>query len=517
VNRFAHILRQHLERDTNLRSQSIPLLEWARYYLPEHTEKPFSELHRWLANELDQATRHRGRKINLVGPRGAAKSTIATLAYLLKRICEGDEPYIWLISDTKGQAQTHLENIRHELQDNKLLRDDYGAHKLTRRGQWTEERLQLANGTTIEAYGTGQRLRGRRRRSKRPTLIICDDIQNDSHVSSALQRLTTRQWFNGTLLKAGRASTNIINIGTALHREATAMELTNTPGWRSRVFRSIEEWPTNADLWTDWEKIYNQPEDTDAVTKADNFYAEHHAEMNIGAKVLWPEEESLYHLMKMRVEAGPTAFDREKQSMTIDPDRQEFPESFFADDVIWYEEPRPHCSLSAIALDPSKGRRDRPGDPAAYVFVGMTPTGLFYIDADIIRENPAALVERGVRLHQRFKPHLFGTEITAFQELLLNEFANQFAAAGLTHVSITQMDNNIPKEVRIRRLAPYLSQKRLRFNKHSPGCRELVFQLRDFPTGAHDDGPDALEMALRMLGDLLGSAPIKTSRMLLQS
>jgi hypothetical protein len=26
----------------------------------------------------------------------------------------------------------------------------------------------------------------------------------------------------------------------------------------------------------------------------------------------------------------------------------------------------------------------------------------------------------------------------------------------------------------------------------------LVDQLRDFPAGAHDDGPDALEMALRL-------------------
>jgi hypothetical protein len=30
----------------------------------------------------------------------------------------------------------------------------------------------------------------------------------------------------------------------------------------------------------------------------------------------------------------------------------------------------------------------------------------------------------------------------------------------------------------------------------------LVEQLRDFPAGAHDDGPDALEMALRLATDL---------------
>jgi hypothetical protein len=30
----------------------------------------------------------------------------------------------------------------------------------------------------------------------------------------------------------------------------------------------------------------------------------------------------------------------------------------------------------------------------------------------------------------------------------------------------------------------------------------LVDQLRDFPAGAHDDGPDALEMALRLADDV---------------
>jgi len=57
--------------------------------------------------------------------------------------------------------------------------------------------------------------------------------------------------------------------------------------------------------------------------------------------------------------------------------------------------------------------------------------------------------------------------------------------------------------VRIRRLGPLLSQRRLRFLARSSSTRLLVDQLRDFPVGAHDDGPDALEMALRLAEDVL--------------
>ena len=64
------------------------------------------------------------------------------------------------------------------------------------------------------------------------------------------------------------------------------------------------------------------------------------------------------------------------------------------------------------------------------------------------------------------------------------------------------VNNTTNKLVRIRRLGPALAQKRLRFKARSPGTMLLVQQLRDFPAGDHDDGPDALEMARRLAVEL---------------
>lgn len=41
----------------------------------------------------------------------------------------------------------------------------------------------------------------------------------------------------------------------------------------------------------------------------------------------------------------------------------------------------------------------------------------------------------------------------------------------------------------------------------SPGTRLLVDQLRQFPVGNHDDGPDALEMAIRLAAEMLRGVP----------
>ncbi len=47
----------------------------------------------------------------------------------------------------------------------------------------------------------------------------------------------------------------------------------------------------------------------------------------------------------------------------------------------------------------------------------------------------------------------------------------------------------------------------MRFKSDSPGTRLLVDQLREFPSGDHDDGPDALEMALRLAAEMLSGVP----------
>jgi predicted phage terminase large subunit-like protein len=61
------------------------------------------------------------------------------------------------------------------------------------------------------------------------------------------------------------------------------------------------------------------------------------------------------------------------------------------------------------------------------------------------------------------------------------------------------MPNQAPKLVRIRKLTWQLAEGRIKFKRNSHGTQLLVQQLRDFPNGDHDDGPDALEMALRLL------------------
>ena len=72
-------------------------------------------MHVWLAEQIGVMRSARGMKLNVLGPRGSAKSTLGTLALPLRAALECWEKYIWIISDTKFQACAHLENIKTEL------------------------------------------------------------------------------------------------------------------------------------------------------------------------------------------------------------------------------------------------------------------------------------------------------------------------------------------------------------------------------------------------------------------
>ena len=480
---------------------TLDLLTWARKYLPQHFSQPPSSMHRWLARQLRLAQTARGTKINLLGPRMSAKSTVGTLALPLRAAVECQEPYIWIVSDTAQQACAHLENLKAELVDNSALAADYPG--VAGEGpKWRRDRIVLRNGVTIEALGTGQRVRGRRRRQHRPSLIICDDLQNDGHIRSVVQRETSHTWFHGALMKAGASRTNLVNLATALHRDALAMQLHRTPGWTSRIFQSIVHWPQNTSLWQQWETIYTNLANPNYQADAREFYHQHRSDMEAGAVVLWPAVEDLYSLMCMRVEGGRTAFEREKQNSPINPDLCEWPEAYF-DETIWFEAWPATFAVRTMALDPSKGTDSRRGDYSALVVLGMDRQGLLYVEADLARRPTPEIVAAGAEWFRRFQPDAFACEANQFQDLLAGQFEAEFRRQGILAARPIPIDNHVPKQVRIRRLGPYLSSRRLRFRHASPGTQLLVEQLMEFPVADHDDGPDALEMAVRLAGEIV--------------
>jgi predicted phage terminase large subunit-like protein len=190
----------------------------------------------------------------------------------------------------------------------------------------------------------------------------------------------------------------------------------------------------------------------------------------------------------------------------VNPDLCEWPEDYFADHI-WFDNWPADLRLKTMALDPSKGADSRRGDYSAFILLGVGSDNTLYIDADLARRPTPQIVTDAVQLARRFQPHALGVEANQFQELLGADISAALIREGLIGISPCSVTNTINKQVRIRRLGPLLAARRLRFKTNSPGTRLLVEQLREFPIADHDDGPDALEMALRLAETFMHPAP----------
>ena len=491
---------------------SLPHLEdWGRLFCPHYVKLAASKMHVEIIATLHEFSRQRttGGKEARIAPRSGAKTTWTSKLYTLYCICHGLEKYILLVGDTTSQAQQNLEAIKHELTLNPRLAAAYPA--ICGEGSvWNVDQIVTRNGIKIQALGAGMQFRGRSFHEHRPGLIIVDDLDNDEDARSEEQRDKMWAWFSRVLMPMGDDTTNFLFVGTALHGEDTIHRVLKTGEWGWKRFQALLSEPTADELWREWRLLFLEletPKD-ERLAKARAFYDANRAAMDAGAGLLWPERESLYSLMIYRTAYGEPAFQSEKQGYPTSDQSNEWPPSVFEDSSAhrlsfsrW-----PQTKLRVLSLDPSKGKSDS-SDFSAYVLLGLGVDGLLYVDADIRRRDVTRIVEDGLILAEQFKPDMFIVEINQFQELLMPEFSRQAAAKGMV-LPLSGVTNLLKKTTRIRRLGPYLHQHQLRFRSDSPGVEELMKQLREFPHGANDDGPDALDQGLQGLIHLLGAESV---------
>lgn len=185
-------------------------------------------------------------------------------------------------------------------------------------------------------------------------------------------------------------------------------------------------------------------------------------------------------------------------------------------DSMWFDEwPEAGLHHLVVSLDPSMGPQDqaKPNKPekrdySALVGTARDKDGVIWVEADLERRDTAKMIADGVNFARRLRHTThsdlegFGVEGDLFQSLLQKPFADASEAAGYPLPMYKVFTGGIPKPVRIRRLTPPLVQGKFRFRR-TPGTQLLVQQMREFPVGEHDDGPDSLEMNLRLGNDLL--------------
>jgi phage terminase large subunit-like protein len=153
--------------------------------------------------------------------RGAGKSTIGFVGYVLWLACTGRRKFILAISDTKTQAVDQLASVLNELETNEDLQKTYGQlYDEKRTGSKTERKRQddvtLANGVRIVARGGGQKLRGMRWKSQRPDCVVLDDPQGEDQAESPEQAEKLNRWVDRVVIPMGAPNMLMVVIATPI-------------------------------------------------------------------------------------------------------------------------------------------------------------------------------------------------------------------------------------------------------------------------------------------------------------
>ena len=186
-------------------------------------------------------------------PRGHAKSTAFTHDYTLASVLFRAEDYVILISTNEELAIEHLGDITRELVENEELITEFQIKGFLTNSK-TEIIVEMLDGHQfrILARGSGQKMRGRKWRGKRPGLIVCDDLEDDEQVENKERRDKFRRWFFRAVKPALRKGGKLRIHGTILHEDSLLARLIKDPEWHTLFYKAHTSFDDFSNiLWAD--------------------------------------------------------------------------------------------------------------------------------------------------------------------------------------------------------------------------------------------------------------------------
>lgn len=333
---------------------------------------------------------------------------------------------------------------------------------------------QTTYGGGMITAGVGGQITGRG-----ANLFIIDDyLKNAQDAMSELIRDTQWEWWNSTAYTRLEPDAIVVVMATRWHKDDLIGRMINA--------HEIGELP---DI-----KIIHCPAIAGRNDSLNRYVGQ----------ALWPKRWPKKALLKKKRSISKYWWDAMYQGKPGKHHDTEWPADYFNRDLLFVS-PKDFPTAfeaGAIAIDPSKGKTKR-SDYTAMLFGGLSG-GKVWIKGDVIRQPPEVTVDKLIAMREQNSPYVdaIGLEENAWQDLLKDLVDYRCKELGVSLFDITLINNTVRKEIRIRRLGQYLKRDELRF-EDTPGMRLLVQQLEEFPMGDHDDGPDGLEMLIRMINHML--------------
>jgi len=513
---------EQLEREYRIKRSEYDILYFTYEYFsddrnPENDDNPIPagvsiddapEFHVELCHKLEEQSLYAPTKnICWAAPRGHAKTMFNSNTYPIHEIVFKKRQFILIISETASLSQTLIKFIGEQLKYNEKLRADFGEF-LSPSKQLNDtdnnEMFVTTTGVMVRSASIGKALRGAKNGGQRPDLIICDDLESMENTGTPEAREKNLHWYNSVIVPIGTPEkTGIIYMGTMVHGSGLLPNILKRPEYDSRIYSAIINEPEHVELWQKYEELLLDTENENRIAEADKFYADHKAEMDVGAETLWSQRFSYAYLIKKKVEVGSRAFASEYLNKPSDPDSQIFNEDtihYFNERDIDMDTIRNSGRYDVFAFwDIAIGRTKRSDYNAVVTIAKDRRTGVIYvIDAWAAKIPMHKAMDVALEKIMEFKPRIFGVESVQAQYEMYRQLQQKMYQAGIYGTKMKPVKPTSKKEERIELLEPLFENG---FLKIKTTQRLLKEQLEQFPNADHDDLPDALAGAVNLSGN----------------
>lgn len=464
-------------------------------------------------------------KLNIVEPRGLAKSTICDKTLAIWLHCYKKSKFTLLGAKTADDAEQFLNSIKKEFLENELIKDVFG-NLIDLKGKKPNSKdyykvnsgeIEFTNDTYIRAVGSTTSVRGANWGGVRPTVVIADDYQSEVDViTEDAREKKWNRWCkeveevgDTAVFRKGKkvkAATKFVSIGTVLHIDCLISKLSRNRDYHTIINRAVllEDGQTiddifESDLWLECKKIYFDDKIEDPQIQARKFYEKHIDEMKY--PLLWEEKWDFFSDIAVKYWTNRKSFMSEKMNdaSTLG--------------VRWFkairtqaeEEIEDHTFLKTmLCVDPA-GEQSRRSDFFAMAVGSLGENDFKYIRKMILAKmSYKQYCQTVIDLLKEYTDitHLYiekntylGADVTTITEMIDKDYELK-----RRNIIILNEMSRKNKDERISTIIEEVNNGQLVFNNNNKDFTQQILDFQGTAYSPHDDAPDIIaELSRRLI------------------
>ena len=440
---------------------------FCKTFFPDVFHAPFSTLHNQMFDLIDSGE----PKVVIAAPRGIGKTSIA-IALCARKLLFRLANFVVYVSNSSSSAEQQTENLKFEINANEFVKKVFGPLK-TKSADGIDESFSKrawvsAYGSLVYPRGSGQQVRGLLYHSRRPDLLVIDDLEDTETVSNEEQRVKRKLWFHSDLEKCvSRLDKNFqfVYIDTLKHEDALLQDLLDSPDWASVRLEICDD------------------------------------DYNPTAPEFMSREEVLAEVESHRNSGMLDVFYREFRNIPISKEDA----VFMPDQFKHYDEPDlmspkvgniPYL-INVVICDPAKTVKLHSADSAVVCWgIDRTSKRMYFRDCIADKMYPDEMINQALLMVQRYDAMILGVEVTSLEQFIVQPFKNQMQVKGI-HPHFLELKATGKKEERVATLAPHYRHGYVYHNRAV--CGKYETQLMGFPKSKRWDVMDAASYITKIM------------------